>query len=250
MKTFLLTATMVVAFMLAGCASVKSIENPESNQVSGLAYYMPKKDFLISFTVLSVTVSKVDIKESSAYPDMSMRYVMKFQRNFFGDNTLSVRINANGLLSSLGYRYVSRVRELVKKVGGDLLSVRRTLDSLAFEPQCPDGKYTLLVPASDAESDSLCGITVTVSVHKYPSKKGGSGIEHREVSGIFYRQEIPYEVKVSYGGVTISKILFSPSESEVHFMPAPKSFLKDSNVNYVFNDGVLIQYSHEAILNL
>ncbi len=255
MKTFLLTATMVVAFMLAGCASVKSIKNPEPHQVDGLTYYMPKKDFLLSVTVSGGEISEVDIKESPAYPDMSMRYVMKFPGNLFGDN-LSVGINANGLLSSLGYRSVSGLRKIIDKVIDKAIDTTEETD----KEQCQDGEYTLLVPASNAKHHPLlCGITV--SVHKITSTiTGHNKREHIEVPGVFYRQEIPYEVTVSYdrvttneetvskGRVTLSKILFSPSESEVHFMPAPKSFLTD--IKYVFNDGVLIQYAHDTILNL
>jgi hypothetical protein len=68
-------------------------------------------------------------------------------------------------------------------------------------------------------------------------------IEH---SGVFYRQNEPYNITVTGNGVKVAKIVFSPSSSPTEFLPASRTFFSNNSAEFTFVDGVPTKYKQDT----
>ena len=101
--------TLLTIVFLTPCSSITSIESPKGDDINGLSYYMPKKDFLVTVSVKDGNATKVTLGTTHAYPDLSKQYSLQHGSNFLGKNTLSVVISEKGLLTSSKSTTVSNV---------------------------------------------------------------------------------------------------------------------------------------------
>ncbi|AMK78815.1 hypothetical protein A1342_00045 [Methylomonas methanica] len=81
---------------------------------------MPKKDFVVKITVAQAKISKVELGVTSAYPDLSKQYTLKYNKNFFGENKLDVSVTENGLLTSTKSDTISKVNEAFKALASSV----------------------------------------------------------------------------------------------------------------------------------
>lgn len=247
-----LVPIMIVTLLLASCSSIKSIESPEPKTADGLTYFMPKKDIAITITVdKNSNISKVTIGTTPAYPETSKRYVLKHEGNAFGKNTLDVGVTQSGLLTSTKSTTISNVNDVFKNFAASIGIIKKFGILGAGVPAASvcskEGSHTFIFK-TDVVSDTACGLQVTIAKL---SNSSGSVVEHTkiegdEVSGIYYRQNEPYEVRVAGSGIDSSSIVFSPSRSNTYFLPISKTFFANNDADFGLTDGVPTKYKQET----
>ncbi|MFJ7142389.1 hypothetical protein [Pseudomonas protegens] len=206
--TILLMATLIIS-----CSSIESISHPKQESLDGLVYYMPKKDFLVTLTLDDNSkVTNIEISETVAYADISKRYVLRHKNNLLGKNELKVGISPSGLIQSATSTTTSQVNEALINLADSAGQIR----GMSAAATCSPGIHTKIIHTSDTtnENISLCGMAITLSRPTAPNKAGSlkdkKEINSESTSGIFYRQNIPYEITVSSAERTQKAIVFSP----------------------------------------
>jgi len=248
-KLYCLAISMIV---LSGCSSINSIENPDQKEMDGLIYFMPKKDFQITVSVKDSKKS-ITVKTTKAYPDLSKQYVLKYRKNLVGKNTLKIGINEQGLLTSAHSATESQVTGILKNLAagyGQISTASRSKDIRAEKKGklcSSDGIYTFIYKTTGHYHP--CGLDLTIKKVKETRKHlSHSKKEGKSYSGIYYRQNEPYYVKV-HGNETydnhriyIEQIVFSPSDSPTHFLPISQTFFTDNDANFTFKEGIPTEY--------
>lgn len=244
-------ATLALVFTtlgLASCSSIKTVESPSHKDTDGLAYFMPKKDFIVTVTIKDKKAEKVVLGTTASYPDLSKQYLLRHGGNAFGKNTLDVGISESGLLASTKSTTQSNVTDAFKNLSTSLGQIRtfgfeKVLDR--GEACTTSGDHTFVFQTSG--SYKVCDITIAIAKQvddsdiEEHSKHGGT--EH---SGIFYRQNIPYLVAASGGGLNVAAVVFSPSESKTHFLPVARTLFSNNEAEFGFADGVPTKYKQET----
>lgn len=249
--------TILIVLILSGCASVSSIKKPGSDMDGGLVYYLPKKDIIIKATVKTVnnSVKKISLESmtSDAYPDYSEQYVLKYQYNLFGDNSIDLGINEKGLLTTAKAKTVSRVNDALEnlaKSAGSIAAVAGLVPSACSE----DGVYTFIYDNA-VQGGSVCGLSLEITridaksynniVEINPTNNGSLSNDGESLYGIFYRQLMPYKIiiKDQYSAKTHHEnIVHIPSYSKTHFLPISKTFFSDNEIEFGFTDGMPTKY--------
>ncbi|WP_144172621.1 hypothetical protein [Pseudomonas sp. Kh13] len=242
--TILLMATLIIS-----CSSIESISHPKQESLDGLVYYMPKKDFLVTLTLDDNSkVTNIEISETAAYADISKRYVLRHKNNLLGKNELKVGISPSGLIQSATSTTTSQVNEALINLADSAGQIR----GMSAAATCSPGMHTKIIHTTDTTNKniSLCGMVITLSRPTAPNKTGSlkdkEEINSESTSGIFYRQNIPYEITVSSAERTQKAIVFSPSESPTYFMPISRTFFSDNKADFTFSDGVPSKYDQST----
>lgn len=233
---------------LASCSSIKSIQEPTSDDVNGLTYYMPKKDFVVTVNVKSSKITKVSFGTTPAFPDLSKQYVLNHGSNFLGKNTLDVAITEKGLLTSSKSTTVSNVTDAFKNLATTYGQLR-TFSLVG--PPAPAGNCTTdgdhIFTYTKEGSYTPCNLTVTIGKAALSNgTKPHSKNSAESYSGIFYRQNEPYTVSATGQGLNVSSIVFSPSDSKTLFLPVSKTFFANNEADFAFVDGVPTKYKQDT----
>ncbi|MEK7779374.1 MAG: hypothetical protein AAB293_04845 [Pseudomonadota bacterium] len=252
-KLLYLVTIILIVFILSACASVVSIQRPNLEASDGLTYFMPKKDFLIKVSVKDSKITSVEGTVTEAYPDFSEQYVLKYKFNPFGENELDLGINDKGLLTSAKAKTISKVNEALE----NLAKSTGAIVSMGFVPDMvpcnQDGSYAFIFdkPVTNA---SVCGMNVEITpidennynniVKLNPHIPNPLSDNNIEQSGIYYRQNVPYRIKVTKADLSINQefLVFSPSFSKTHFLPISKTFFADNEIDFGFTDGMPTKY--------
>jgi hypothetical protein len=231
-----------------GCAGITS--TPKRHPSDGLVYYMPMKDIVVAITKKTETgkgtSSVVVVSPSPAYPDITLQYVLNFGRNIIGRNSMQVGVGASGLLTSSKSATTSGVADALKNLGTSLGSTSAkavTVDPLS--QVCEDGLHTFKFKANSLGGPA-CDFQVTIArinVSKKSETKKQAGTTY---TGIFYRQEEPYDVNVSSPTMNGSFVVFSPSQAEVRFLPIAKTLFANNESDFGFSDGMPTKYDQNA----
>jgi hypothetical protein len=236
-----------VSLSVLGCSSIKSIESPASDSSDGLMYYMPKKDFLVTIVKNGGKITTVSLGTTGAYPDTSKSYVLKYDQNLLGKNTLNVGADINGLLKSSKSTTVSGVSDVLKNLG-ETLGTLTALGAEAVAPpdDCPaDGTHTFTIAGETTKDKSLCGLKITVTKLATTQSAPLSQTAGVSYSGVFYRQAEPYRM-VATGSLNTSAIVFSPSSAPVHFLPVSKTLFSNNEADFDFTDGMPTKYNQDT----
>lgn len=243
------TAALLLAMLgLGACSSIKTVENPPQAHEDGLTYFMPNKDFLVTITIKDNKVDKVVLGSTASYPDLSKQYLLRHGGNVFGKNTLDVGVSESGLLTSTKSTTQSNVTDAFKNLATSFGQTK----ALGFEEKLgsgaaciTDGDHTFVYKESG--SYTACGMKINIKkqgddqrITSHSEKQGS------ELSGIFYRQSMPYLVSASGGGLNVASIVFSPSESKTHFLPVSRTFFSNNDADFGFVDGVPTKYKQET----
>ena len=124
-----------------------------------------------------------------------------------------------------------------------------SLSNAATSEVCAaEGDHTFIEKVDkDIVDSEACGLKVKIKKLGVSSRNTSSGdSESKSVSGIYYRQNEPYEVTVSGRGTNISSIIFSPNQSNTYFLPVSRTFFADNDADFTFEDGVPKQYKQET----
>lgn len=255
-----LSVISIVIIMLAssGCSSIKSIPGAEKN-AKGLAYYMPKKDFVLTITTDENSVlSKVEISTSKAYPDLKTKYVLNHSTNMLGKNKLDIGVSEEGLLSSASSTTVSNVSEAFQNITSSI-AIRNSIKSASKATEtstcAPNMEHVFIFDAEPTEK--YCGLSVKLTKLQPQAVKNKDEEAEAEAklkfdkkfmkpgesySGIYYRQSEPYEIEVWGSGLFASSIVFSPSKSDINFLPISKTFFANNDAKFTFVEGIPTKY--------
>jgi hypothetical protein len=246
------TIVVLIAIALSACSSIKSIESPNqgTETVDGLTYFMPKKDFLVMITTTGGLVTKVVLGTTPSYPDLSKQYVLRYTRNWIGKNTLDVGVNEAGLLTSTNSTTVSNVADLFKALAttaGYVGALGLRTAGIEGAPCAANGDHSFVFKEPREYPAAACGMTINIkqiadSVSVVPHSKKAN----EEYSGIFYRQNIPYLVTAVGNGLNVASVVFSPSESKIHFLPVSKTMLSNNQADFGFVEGIPTKYKQET----
>ena len=253
MKSTLLL--LLPSLLLPSCSSIKTTTDEKPQLATGLVYYLPQQDFMVTIKVASARVTEVSAATAPAYPDYSKRYVASFSHNYLGKGTLNIGVNEKGLLTSVNSKTESKVGETLVNIASSLASGapvwggRTSAESKApnLKECSQDGTYTLFLK-TNAESGTRCGIKfIPKKVVVTPRMSLDSIEPNREsTSGIYYRQQAPYLIEGRGDGVVLDLLVFSSSDEPAHFLPVIKTFFADNKADITFNEGVLKTYNQEA----
>jgi len=251
------TIVVLTAIALSACSSIKSIEIPDkaTHSVDGLMYFMPKKNFLVTITIIKENnekkISKVVLGTTASYPDLSKQYVLRYGGNVFGKNTLDVRVNEAGLLTSTKSTTISNVTDVFK----NLAATAGMLGTLGLKIEKPGvvsapcetvGDHSFVFDAPGVPY-SACGMDITIKqIADSVSVVQHSKTAGKEYSGIFYRQNIPYVIKAVGKDLNVAALVFSPSESKTHFLPVSRTFFSNNQADFEFVEGIPTKYKQET----
>jgi hypothetical protein len=227
---------------------------------------MPKQDVLVNVK-FAEGVPTVTIDRSEPYADTSAgTFVASFQRNWVGKNELKVGITDQGLLQSAKATSTSNLSEVLTELAKSVGSSRAgfTEGKKPPPPTCPtSANYTFRVSPDGViqmftpPKWKSCSISVSLTARitgLTPSTKvssldgvNSSNAETAYASGFFYRQNLPYDLKVSVGDAQFSdSVVMLPNGSPTRFLPVSKSLFSKNVADIVFNKGVLTSYSQDA----
>lgn len=226
----------------------------------------------------------IEVKEGDAYADLSKRYVLRMPANALAKRSIKIGVTPQGLLGSATAESKSQASEVLKALAASKgIMGTRAFTPDAKVPECELGRtYTLVLPVKEAvaatEAKSLCGFEIRIErfggslsepkaetteaadtkgsatasdKSKTDTLVGSAKDDKKQHPGVFYRQALPYLVKVSdpkTGAASPSTqfLVYSPSDAPVLFLPAKKSlFAADNKMDVAFTDGVLTSYSQD-----
>lgn len=244
----------MASLYLVGCAPIVSKPLSATATDEGLIYYMPKRDVVVTLTTnIASKLPTVSVSASTPYADVSKRFVLMVEGTPTGKRSTDVMVTSNGLLTSSSAKIESEVGEIVANIATTAgstpsLATTQTTDNCDVFPN-----YSTLIPVPKSNSISsidFCGFTVTIKpllIASLDDIETSRIIENKQVAGYFYRQDLPYQVKViskmAAGNNTIlDAIVNSPSHAPVQFIPVSKAFFADNDNLVKFDNGILTQY--------
>jgi len=261
---------------LAACTSMKStpLGPDKTKNTDGLAYFMPKKDFMVTVTTEKHTKPAVGtlgdngyvaeiithtylpiVTTSAAYADRSQMYILEKGTNWLSDNSVDIEVNETGLLQMSNTVSTAKVEEAIV----EFAESAAVMNLVSKTCQNTAGTHVYRIPAEATTHADICGMVVTVKplgLLKTVAKDGkisfndmaiGTTItQNTAKSGIFYRQQMAYSIKITGSGVTQEVIKFSPTDAPVQLLPASHSFFADSSTSIVLNDGMPTKYKNES----
>ena len=244
---------LIILFIgLSGCSSLQSIKNPNQEANHGLHYFMPKKDFLVTVTITDEKISKVKLATTPAYPDIATPYLLSYDANAFGKNILYIGVDQKGLLTSVNSTTISEVTQALQNLAVPTNGKERDgIEAKAYDSSesttpakegCSnEGEHTFIYKT--VGEHSACGLHINIKKYGDSGNITSHSIkENQAISGIFYRQNLPYLITAQGQGIKAAAIVFSPSESKTHFIPVSKTFFANNGANFGFTEGVLTQY--------
>jgi hypothetical protein len=247
---------LIILLNTCGCASISS--TPYQTGDSGLIYYMPNRDILLTITVEKGYGTKIAITTSESYPDMSQVYNLNHSGGVFGKNVADVQV-VNGLIKASKATMTSNVNEVFKNAASAVATLKfRSKDTApigdAVKNICADGDHKFRIPArSTKTSEELCNVRISVTniSDSAPTLKTDAVSGTVAKAGIYYRQNIPLLVSAEspQGNEQVSKtaaIVFSPSGSATYFLPISKTFFANNAADFSFDGGVPTSYKQDT----
>ncbi|MGA9701265.1 hypothetical protein [Pseudomonas sp.] len=253
-KLFILAGSVA---LISACSGVKSVPNPDQDNLDGLIYYMPMKDLIVTVDVGAENqLNSVTIGTSTAYADRSKKYSLSFQKALLADNDINIGTTSAGLLKSATSETTSQVSEIFKGLGSLAGTATEWLNKVST-PMCTKGSHVFVYkfPVVIEPDKPPCGVMLTVQRYdKITKDKTTEDLSTKRVadnksgnSGIFYKQEIAYLISATYpDGLNAAKIVTSPSESPVYFLPISKTLFSSSKADFTFEDGVPTKFAQKS----
>jgi len=247
----------------------------------GIPYFLPKRPFLVTVTEPNVGgAPTIAISPGTAEPDLAHRYVLSQDTNLFADNEFNIAVGPNGLLKSSNSTATSQVATTIQNAASSvgMLSpmsalaganvaralVHPNLDAAAAAATvtrsyaCPlaGASYQIAVyPEQTNLQLSLCaentaiGGPYVVTWGRGDGQVGQYGGDNAHantdtpISGLFFRHELPYLVRVVGGAAgkqtESDTLITSPDESETDYFPVKRSFFANNTANITVTDGVI-----------
>lgn len=247
MRKSLSLAPLALIGALSACASVTSSpEKPNTAVGDGLVYHLPMRAIAITVTVGDAADELTpSVAAGETYPDMSTRYVLKFNRNLVGKNKLTVGINEKGLLTSANAETTSQVSEAMQSLAASAGAIKGLEAGEACKPKTTYA--TVYRPESARNPKSLCGLSIQVTRLAPDTAATSARTEASSSDGIFYRQAEPYLVQIGGDGKPMqSFITYSPSKAPTAFLPVGHSLFATTNkATFAFTEGMPTSYEQD-----
>jgi hypothetical protein len=248
--------SLVMLANLSGCASIYSA--PYETGSSGLTYYMPNRDILLTITVEKGYGTEIAITRSESYPDMSKVYNLSHSGGIFGKNVADVQIT-QGLIKASKSTMTSNVNDVFKNAASSVATLKFKSKNNApaggpVKNPCSDGDHKFRIPARITKTpELLCNVKISVTniSEATGSTKSEYASRNGTKAGIYYRQNIPFLISAEspQGNDQVSKtnaIVFSPSGSDTYFLPISKTFFANNAADFSFEDGVPTSYKQDT----
>lgn len=254
------TISLFSLLFLEGCASITSAPISEGEAApDGLIYYMPKRPIKITISADDKGKYSYDAEEAKMEPDLNAAYVLSQSSNMSIDNKFSATVGITGLLSSGNSTATNQsgviAANIVTAAGSlnglssakSLMNTRIARIELNTKKDirsCPaNGQNTIFLIDPSVSTATLCDSievelipefsTVNIKSSAHASSKSNS-------PGIFYRQELPYTVKVKRDNLIVRQFqVTSPSNSPIFFMPINRTAFASNDAKVTLSDGVL-----------
>lgn len=235
----------LLSIFLTGCASFESTPIGSKPVEEGLVYYMPKKDVIVTVTVVASKITATSIDLSAAYPDTSTPYMLNHSRNLIGKNVSEIEIS-QGILTSTKSTVTSGIGDVLKGIAASAGGIG-TMDN-GKAAACTDGTFKRIIDVTIKKPQTLCGLLIIVEPHFPAVTPSALKTLDRSVSGVFYRQNLPYLVSIYTSDElqVASAFVFSPSESPAYFLPIAKTLFANNNAEFTFIDGVVTKYKQDT----
>jgi hypothetical protein len=240
-----------VGLPLAGCASLKTVKETPAGQAArdGIVYFMPTKAFRFTVMLDKDGVRTATVAPTDAIPDLTKRYVLQYNRSLAGTNKVNIGVSAKGLLSVSTAETISGADTLAQAIGtlaGDMhafgLSGGRA--STASVPTgCQAGQtYNLIVEPRTTFWADLCGFRLEGALYAAPANPVISSKRADQTgaqAGIYYRRELPYLLTVTdtENGSRNQVLAYSPSQSEISYIPVTQGFFGGSKATITLSEG-------------
>ena len=242
---------LLSGILCTACSSIKSTPYPDSGSISGLTYYMPKKDFLVTVVKSGGKITSVTLGNTSSYPDIEHPFVLNHALNLVGKNTLNIGVGTSGLLTSSKSTTTSGIPEALTNLAGAFGALHGLGAAEVVAPPAPpkdtcaaDGTNTFLF--KNGVKDGLaCGLSINIT------KVGPTIAEAPQVSrsgsdsGLYYRQAEPYFATAT-GSINASAVVFSPSLAPTRFLPVSKTLFSNNAADFEFEDGMPTKYNQDT----
>ena len=232
---------------------------------NGISYYLPRRPFVVTVTEpVNGGPPTITVANGTAEPDLSKHYVLSQGTNLVADNEFNIGVTVKGLLTTSNSTATSQVTATVQNLGATLGTLTgegalfaKNVD-LNVAPPRPSGPVIGCPPAGFSyqkalyptlsQRPTLCGYKVTWRRADHFAGKdvrfedNSSASSPTPVSGIFFRQELPYLVTVTGPGSNPTQsdtLITSPDDAEVEFFPVNPSFFANNTANITITDGVI-----------
>lgn len=242
----------VVTFIaMTGCAGLKSAST-DQDYVSGLAYYMPKRAFVLTVTMEVGAVKDLKWDVSAALPDLTKTYSLSYHPHWIGKTTIDVAVGPSGLLGVANTATTDSATELKKIVQAAAATKAK---SVTKADPCPaNGVFVFYFP--EMSQDKVCNGLVeyrieAMSLDKNDNKPvAGHKDSPRNIDrgesrqGVFYRQNRPYIATAwsASGSALATSLLSAPNDSPTMFLPFGRTLFAANDGKVTLDDGVLSTY--------
>jgi hypothetical protein len=256
------TVLMTVAFTQSACVVVSSRRTDVSApNRSGVSYYLPKKDVLVSMTIATGAAPALSIGTTSAYPDLSQRFVARYHQTFIGDDTLNIGVTTNGLLTSTNADFTSQLPTILKNVAKSVGALEmQEAKPLPDGCKCKSpGVYSTILKIDGegiVDDGNLCGVPIKVERIGGTRPKASLSDSCRAPEdklyrrqgfrGFFYRQQEAYLVEFPgdprCGLPSQSGLAFSPNAAPLELLPVERGLFANATASFVFSEGSPTSY--------
>ena len=246
-ETVLVLFLSAVFLLLGGCAGLTTsradcLGVADQTNCAGARYYLPKRDITVSVKIDDKGIPSVQIGATPYYPDVEEPLYLQQNQNLFGTSDSTLEIGANGLLSSSKSVVTSSVTEAAIGLGnlaGQISAFREAKNA----PDCVSLSIFLVLDPDEPVVIPELKCDLKVEIDKLAGQKFVASTlpgAPKSSDGVFYRQQLPYRVKVLVGEIPLAQsVILSPSYGPVGFLPVQRSFFADSTNEFSFDDGVL-----------
>ncbi|WP_326538789.1 hypothetical protein [Pseudorhodoferax sp.] len=248
----------VIPALLAGCAGLKS-EQVDDNKVSGVAYYMPMRAFVLTVTKEKGVVKSLAWAASDPVPDLRKAYSLAFNPHWIGKTKIDVVVGQSGLLGAANTATTSSITELSTVLNKSVAADARTIEP---SNKCPDEGAFVFYLMKVSALGNVCGGEVEYAIKalamgapENPEDNNVGSPRHIDakssVQGVFYRVNRPYTASAWAIGpnksmsVLSTNLLSVPNESPTMYLPFGKTLFAANDAKVTFSDGVLSKYVQE-----
>jgi hypothetical protein len=248
----LCTAVAAVSLLVAGCATVTSTPVTASDESNGLVYRLPQQHIAVTLTV-SKDGPTLQVAPAAAFPDFGQpAFVLRTGNNAIAERKFVAEVDERGLLKSVHPTVTNKLSTTLQQIA-KLSPMPRMMATENNE--CTQlGVYTrLLDPRAVAvdpdrsndpsRAEPLCGRAITVTRQFSLAKLAPATTQRSgEQPGIYYRQQLPYLVRIDQRDF----LVFSSSESPTYFLPLPRTVFSTFETTLTLSEGVLTKVDETA----
>lgn len=248
-------ASLLLTGALTSCASVESIQSTDLSKHHGITYRLPMQWFVATLTVQDRTRT-LTLSKSAAFGDPSTLYVARVPTNQFSTTAAKIQVTRDGLLDQdTTAEITSKLPDILVELGNAAGVLRRNafnnFERLRRAPEtdaCAEaGTYTWVIdpenPSTTEQEAKACGVNWEVTSVRSATPVTGASAVKSSSAGFFYRQAVPYLLRLSLtnaSGVTRTQTYLESvptSDSPTAFLPLHRTAFAHNKALITFAHG-------------